>query len=116
LPNKQHILTLELRDDDELIGVYEQYHQPGHVWPEILKSIKESGIVDMQIYRSATFLVMLLETTNDFSFEKKFVLDSCNARVQEWEKLMDRFQHVDTADPEQGKWRPMLQIFSLAEH
>ena len=116
MPDTQHVLMLELKDDEELIQTYEQYHQPGHVWPEVLQSIRAAGIEDMQIFRIGTVLVMLLQTSASFSFEKKAAMDSSNPKVQEWERLMERFQHVSSADPEQGKWQVMRQIFSLNEH
>ena len=47
--DKRYCLTLDLKDDPELIAEYEAYHQA--VWTEVLQSIKESGIVDMEIYR-----------------------------------------------------------------
>ena len=46
---KRYCLALDLKDDAALIKEYEEYHQK--VWPEILKSIKDSGIKEMEIYR-----------------------------------------------------------------
>jgi L-rhamnose mutarotase len=116
MSTQQHVLTLELQDDPELISLYDSYHQPGAVWPEVLESIQNSGIESMQIFRLGTLLVILLEVNANFSFTAKYEADKNNPKVQEWERLMERFQRVDIADPEQGKWRPMLQIFSLTEH
>ena len=57
---RQYCLTLNLRDDDELIREYEGYHKPGNVWPEVIDSIRESGILDMRIYRSGLLLIMIM--------------------------------------------------------
>jgi len=46
---KRYCLALDLKDDGALIKEYEEYHQK--VWPEVLKSIKDSGIKEMEIYR-----------------------------------------------------------------
>ena len=116
MSSQLHVLTLELKDDLELIRLYEQYHQPGKVWPEVLESIRAAGIEDMQIFRLGTFLVMLMTTNNDFSFEKKSRLDNAKPKVQEWERLMEKFQRVGNAQPEHDKWRLMRPIFSLVEH
>ncbi|MDO6693129.1 L-rhamnose mutarotase [Aliiglaciecola sp. 3_MG-2023] len=111
-----HVLTLSLNDDPELIRLYEQYHQPGNVWPEVLASIRAAGIENMQIFRLETLLVMVLSTCNDFSFEKKAELDSSNAKVQEWERLMERFQKVDVSKTDSAKWQSMPSIFNLLDH
>ncbi|AGH44420.1 L-rhamnose mutarotase [Paraglaciecola psychrophila] len=113
---KTHCLTLELNDDDELIALYEQYHQPGSVWPEVLVSIAGSGIEHMQIYRLGTLLVMVLQVNETFSFEAKALNDKNNPKVQEWERLMERFQKVASQDGETSKWQVMKPIFDLQNH
>jgi len=55
--NKRYCLALDLKDDATLIAEYEAYHSNG--WPEILKSIKDSGIEQMQIYRTGNRLFMI---------------------------------------------------------
>ncbi|WP_339791946.1 L-rhamnose mutarotase [uncultured Imperialibacter sp.] len=104
-------LTLDLKDDPQLIADYERHHQ--HVWPEILDSIKESGIEQMEIYRSGNRLFMVMNVNSTFSFEKKAAMDATNPKVQEWEKLMWKYQQaLPTAKPGE-KWLLMDKIFSL---
>ena len=43
----RYCLTLDLKNDPQLIKEYEEYHQA--VWPEIIASIKDSGISNMEI-------------------------------------------------------------------
>lgn len=62
---KRYCLALDLKDDQALIAEYEKYHQA--VWPEILKSIKDSGIVSMEIHRAGNRLFMIMETDPSFS-------------------------------------------------
>ena len=50
--SKKYILALDLKDDEQLIKEYEEHHR--NVWPEIKKSIIDSGIENMQIYRIGT--------------------------------------------------------------
>jgi L-rhamnose mutarotase len=116
MDNLRYCLTLELRDDEELIRQYEQYHQPGNVWPEILDSIRGAGIENMQIFRLGTQLVMVLDVAPHFSFEAKAKLDCANPKVQEWERLMERFQKVAATQADAGKWQVMEQIFQLHDH
>ena len=113
MPNKPFCLTLELRQDEELIREYEHYHQPENIWPEVLESIRESGIQDMRIYRLDTLLVMVIEADEGFSFDKKAKLDSDNPKVQDWERLMEKFQKVDEADAGAEKWKLLSPIFKL---
>ena len=108
-----YCLTLNLRDDAELIAEYEEYHRAGKVWPEVIKSIKDSGILSMQIFRQNLLLVMVIEVTDSFSFDNKAKADANNAKVQQWERLMEKFQDVN--DPDAGKWQPVDRIFSLNE-
>uniref|UniRef100_A0A915ES73 L-rhamnose mutarotase n=1 Tax=Ditylenchus dipsaci TaxID=166011 RepID=A0A915ES73_9BILA len=106
---KTYCLTLDLKDDPQLITEYEAHHKA--VWPEVQESIYKSGIVHIQIYRCHTRLVMMLQTKDDFSFETKAEMDAANPKVQEWEQLMWKFQQpLDNAKPGQ-KWVLMDQIF-----
>jgi L-rhamnose mutarotase len=113
---RQFCLTLDLRDDDELIREYEALHRRGSVWPENIAGIRESGILDMQIYRIGTQLIMVLTVDDDFSFEEKARSDSQNPKVMEWERLMEKFQHVEPGTGVRAKWRQLRNIFGLGEH
>ena len=108
---KRYALTLDLKNDQELINEYEVLHQ--RVWPEILRSIISSGILNMEIYRMDTRLFMTMDTTNEFSFENKAKLDAHNEKVQEWETLMWKYQEkIPSAKPGE-KWVLMNKIFEL---
>ncbi|QEC69379.1 L-rhamnose mutarotase [Panacibacter ginsenosidivorans] len=106
---KKFCLALDLKDDTQLINEYEAYHKA--VWPEILNSITDSGITNMEIYRTANRLFMIMETTDDFSFEAKSKADADNAKVQEWEQLMWKYQQALPTAKEGEKWMLMKKIF-----
>jgi L-rhamnose mutarotase len=108
---KRYALALDLKDDPQLIADYEKYHK--RVWPEIIASIKDSGIVDMQIYRVANRLFMVMDVNDKFSFEAKSQADATNPRVQEWETLMWDYQQALPSAKAGEKWLLMDQIFSL---
>ena len=108
---KRYYLALDLKDDPALISEYEKYHEK--IWPEIEKSIKDSGIESMEIYRTGNRLFMVIVANYNFSFEKKSAADASNAKVQEWEKLMWKFQQpMPWAKPGE-KWILMDKIFDL---
>ncbi len=107
----RHCLAIDLKDDEKLIQEYEAYHQT--VWPEITESIRDSGIVDMQIYRIHNRLFMIMEVEDGFSFEQKGKMDAENPKVQEWEALMWKYQQaLPNAQPGE-KWQLMEKIFQL---
>lgn len=108
---KTWCLTLDLKDGPGLIEEYKRHHQ--QVWPEILDSIRNSGILEARIYLLGNRLVMTLETTDDFSFEAKGAADAANPKVQEWETLMWNYQKpLPQAKPGE-KWLLMEQIWEL---
>ena len=106
---KRYCLALDLKDDPSLIAEYEAYHQ--RVWPEILESIKDAGIEQMEIYRINNRLLMIMEVRDDFSFEQKAAMDISNKKVQEWEELMWKYQQVLPGSKPGEKWRLMARIF-----
>jgi L-rhamnose mutarotase len=110
---RRYCLTLDLKDDPKLIEEYKRHHE--HVWPEIQKSIKDSGIEDMEIYLLGTRMFMIMEVGKSFSFEAKSEADRKNPRVQEWEKLMWRFQQALPQAKPGEKWLLMDRVFKLEE-
>jgi L-rhamnose mutarotase len=108
---KRYCLTLDLKSDPELIRQYEEHHKK--VWPEIINSIKEAGIENMQIYRYETRLFMIMEVNDDFSFEKKQQADTNNLKVQEWEQLMWKYQQPLNGSMPGEKWKLLDKIFEL---
>ena len=107
----RYCLALDLKDDPILIEQYEEHHK--HVWPEIIASIKDARITELEIYRVANRLFMIMETGESFSFEKKNAMDNSNPKVQEWENLMWKYQQeLPIAKPGE-KWILMNKIFDL---
>lgn len=109
----RYCLALDLKNDPALIAEYEQWHRD--VWPEIKQSIRDGGIVDMEIYRLEDRLFMIMETGEGFSFEKKGAMDAANPAVQKWEELMWKYQSAVPGGKAGEKWRLMAKIFSLNE-
>ena len=109
---KRYCLALDLADDPQLIREYKRHHE--NVWPEILQSLRDSGIEDLEIYLLGTRLFMIIEANDRFSFDQKAQADRKNSRVQEWEQLMWKFQRpLPQAKPGE-KCMLMDKIFKLA--
>lgn len=108
---KRYCLALDLKNDPLLIEEYENYHK--NVWPEIIKSIKDAGIEFLDIYRTGSRMFMIIEANDDFSFEKKAMMDAANQKVQEWEELMWKFQQALPWAKAGEKWILMDKIFEL---
>ena len=109
--NRRYGLTLDLKDDPELIAEYRRHHE--HVWPEVLQSIRGAGIVGLEIYLLGTRMCMVMEVNDQFSFEAKSAADRSNPKVQEWEQLMWKFQKALPEARPGEKWLLMEKIFEL---
>jgi L-rhamnose mutarotase len=108
---KRHCLALDLKNDPELIAAYEEHHKK--VWPEILESIRDSGILSMEIYRAGNRLFMIMEVDDQFSFERKALADLSNPKVETWESLMWKYQQALPFAKSGEKWVVMEKIFSI---
>jgi L-rhamnose mutarotase len=110
---RRYCLTLDLKDDPNLIAEYKRHHES--VWPEVTKSIRDSGIEDMEIYVLGTRMFMVMEVTEHFSFEAKTKADLDNLKVQQWEGLMWKFQKSLPEAKRGEKWLVMERIFKLEQ-
>lgn len=111
--SRRYCLTLDLKDDPKLIAEYKHYHQK--IWPEITKSIQDAGIDNMEIYLRGTRMFMIMDVSEQFSFERKAEADRGNPKVREWEALMWKFQQpLPDARPGE-KWQLMEKIFELGK-
>ena len=108
---KRYCLVCDLKDDPILIEEYKEHHK--NVWPEILKSIKESGIEKINIYNLGNRLFMVIEVNKSFSFDKKATLDANNPKVQEWEELMWKYQQALPMAKKGEKWLLLEEIFKV---
>lgn len=110
---KRYCLTVDLAGDPSLIDEYKQRHKPENLWPEIQQSIRDAGILNMEIFCLGNRLCMLMETEDNFSFERKEALDAANPKVQEWEQAMWAFQRPLPWAEKGEKWMLMEKIYQL---
>lgn len=106
----RHVLAVDLKNDPAVIAAYVEHHRA--VWPEVLRSLREAGIHDMQIHLLGRRLVMIVETRGDFreAFAKHVASD---ARVAKWETLMKGMQEPPPGTPDGEWWAEMAPIFQL---
>ncbi|MGV3760948.1 L-rhamnose mutarotase [Parapedobacter sp.] len=109
---KRYALALDLQNDDQLIAEYERLHR--NVAPEIQQSIRYAGITQMEIYRFADRMFMIIEADDDFSFAEKAAADAANPAVKAWEQLTWKFQKAIPGSNPDEKWVVMDKIFELS--
>ena len=114
-PVKRFCLTLELKDNPELIKEYRHWHDSKNIWPEIPKGIHEVGITDMEIYLLGTKLFMIMEAGADFDFDKQMAKLAELPRQKEWEAFVSKFQKSSADAKSSDKWKMMERIFKLPE-
>ena len=108
---KRYCQTLELLDDPDMIRRYCDVHR--NVWPEVMEGQKQVGILDMQIFRRGTHVFMIMDTVDDFDFERDMARLADLPRQAEWEAFVAKAQGSDPSLPSHKKWRLMEKIFEL---
>lgn len=104
----RYCFTLDLNDNAILIQEYEACHLT--VWSEIIVGIKSVGILDMQIFRWETRMVMTVDVPEGFDLDTAFAKLATMPRQDEWEALMWKFQKELVKGE---KWVKMDNIFRL---
>lgn len=106
---KRYCQTLTLVDDEALIAKYVEAH--AHVWPEVIAGQRDVGILQMQIYRHGRTLFMIMDTVDDFDFERDMARLAGLPRQAEWEAYVAQFQGCSTSASSADKWQLMEKIF-----
>jgi L-rhamnose mutarotase len=110
---RRYCQALDLKDDPGLIAQYEKAHE--RIWPEVAESIRESGVVAMEIWRIGPRLFMIMDVDESHSFERAAALAERNPKNAEWEEAMWKYQVATPWAPPGGKWVLMERIFDLAD-
>ena len=106
---KRYCQTLTLVDNPEMIEKYVEAHK--HVWPEIIEGQRMVGIRDMQIYRYGRSLFMIMDTDDEFDFERDMAILATLPRQAEWEAYVSQFQGAKADARSDEKWQMMERIF-----
>lgn len=106
--------ALDLRDNANLIAEYKRHRQMEHIWPRVIDSIRNSGVIGKEIYLAGNRMVMTLNTGDDFSLEARQASDKSNPVMQKWEELMWKYQKpLSVAGPGE-KWA-IMEISSKSD-
>ena len=105
-------LTLNLKNDPQIIEQYKAYHQ--NAWQETLAGLKAVGITKMNIYLLGRRLFMAMETFDTFDIERDFPRYlKQHPKCKEWDELMRTFQEpVEEAQADEW-WAQMEPVFEL---
>jgi L-rhamnose mutarotase len=108
----RHVLAVDLRDDPAAIATYVDHHRA--VWPEVLQSLRECGVEQMDIRLLGRRLVMIVEMRDGADFRRSFESRmASNPRVAEWERLMKSLQEPAPGTPSGDWWTAMEPVFSF---
>ena len=110
---KRFVQTLTLNSDEEARREYIKWHSPEHNWKEIRNGIREVGIIEMEIYILGNTLVMIVDTPEDFDWEKAMARLATLPRQAEWEAFVSQFQGCNANSTSDEKWQMMQRIFFL---
>jgi len=108
-------LALDLVDDAAAIAAYEDWHRPGNVPADVVASIRNAGIEEMEIFRTGNRLVMIIDASDDFSFDRKAAMDAADSAVIDWEKRMLEYQRPRSNAEGAEKWELMRSIYRLTD-
>jgi L-rhamnose mutarotase len=104
----RYVLTVDLKDE-AAVETYKDYHQ--RVWPEVLASLRNVGIREMEIFLLERRLVMLVETDGRDVRESFALHHGSHPRVIEWETLMSSLQLPPPGAIAGQGWTVMTQVF-----
>ena len=105
----RQVLAIDLKDDS-VVETYREYHRS--VWPEVLESMRASGVRDMEIYVLGTRLVMIAELDDGSDLRSAFAKRMASSpRVAEWERLMMSLQQPAPGAGEREWWTAMERVF-----
>ena len=115
---QRRCFALDLKNNSAAIENYKHWHRPGGPPAEVTHSLRDAGIVALDIYLIGNRLFMIMDSDPAALSSAKSTDDSDNPHVQAWEALMSELQQ-DLPFPKKessaGKWQLLEHIYSLAE-
>lgn len=113
MKTKRYVQTLDLHDDPDMIREYRKWHSKEYHWKEIRDGIRAVGILEMEIYILGTRLVMVVDTPEDFDWNKAMQKLATLPRQAEWEAFVSKFQGCNAQATSNEKWQMMERMFYL---
>jgi len=113
MKTKRYVQTLDLHDDPDMIREYRKWHSKEYHWKEVRDGIRAVGIFEMEIYILGTRLVMVVDTPEDFDWNKAMQKLATLPRQAEWEAFVSKFQGCNAQATSNEKWQMMERMFYL---
>lgn len=107
--SRKVVRILDLVDDAALIAAYEAQHRPHAVPADVITDIRDSGYLDMEIWRHGTRLVMVAEVADDFP---RPTASRLQPAVDAWQAKMAGLQQRIEPD---AQWLDTQRIFALRD-
>ena len=111
---KRVCLTLDLKDNPELIEKYKFHHRSENSWPEINEGIRKAGILMMDIYLVDNRMFMICEIDEKDNFNEVWNNISKYPRQDEWFELMSNF--IQAIPGRNLEWVKMERVFELPDN
>ncbi len=110
---KRVCLTLDLKNQPELIAKYIFYHTEENNWAEINDGIQKSGIQLMDIYLVDNRMFMICEIDAGVDFDTCWSKIGDYPRQDEWADLMANF--IQAIPGHKLEWVKMEKVYSLPD-
>ena len=105
---------VNLRDDPAAIDAYRRYHL--EVWPEVLRSLRQVGVQEMEIHLLGRRAVMIVDMADGLDYHEALAAHTAsNSRVAEWERLMRDLQEPAESASGEERWVLMQAVFRMNE-
>jgi L-rhamnose mutarotase len=117
-PLQRRCFALDLRDDPGVIEKYKHWHRPGGPPAEVTRSLRDAGIVSLDIYLIGNRLFMIMDSDPAAPASASSTDDNDNPHVRAWEALMGELQQdlpFAKRGSDTGKWQLLEHIYSLAD-
>lgn len=110
---KRYCQIMDLKNDSELIKKYCEAHDEEHFRPEVLKGIRDVGILEMEVYILGNRIVMIVDVAEDFNWDVAMARLATLPGQADWEAYVAQFQNCDASATSDEKWQMMTRIFHL---
>ena len=112
---KRYVQYLELPNDADAIREYRRLHSKEGHWPEIVKGIREVGILEMDLYIVGNHLVMIVVAPADFDWDKAMARLATRPRQAEGYYTVGRLQGCKPGASSNEKWQRKARDCHLYE-
>ena len=115
IPGIRRIVRVQDLSGDPLdIATYEAAHRPGATPKEVLDAQRRHGIVDLEIFRFATRLVMIMTVSEDFDPDGLDQASATEPALIDWHRRMSALQRRPAGAG--SDWPEAEPIFRQSDH